>query len=204
MIEGTGAAFCTGADLPDAQTECIATAALIDAANPLILTIIDYRVPVIAAVHSPAAGFGVSLALACDLVLAAESGYFLLAFTKVGLMPDGGATELVATSIGRARAMRMALLAERISAREAFECGLISHTCPDEAFDSTLEKMLHTLGHGPFDALRHTKDTIDQTTLTGLDAAFGRERSGQVELITSPDFAEGSAALRSKRPAMFR
>lgn len=103
VLEGEGKAFCTGADLADVTLSGPPSADTIDAANALVQTIREFPFPVVAAVRGPAAGVGVSLALACDLVLAAESSYFLLAFTKVGLMPDGGATALVAASIGRAR-----------------------------------------------------------------------------------------------------
>lgn len=121
VLTGAGGAFCTGADLSttttnDRPTAATIDAATIDAANRTVAVIRAFPRPVVGAVNGPAAGVGVSLALACDLTVATKSSYFLLAFTKVGLMPDGGATALVAASIGRARAMKMALLAERLPA----------------------------------------------------------------------------------------
>lgn len=203
VLEGEGKAFCTGADLADVTLSGPPSADTIDAANALVQTIREFPFPVVAAVRGPAAGVGVSLALACDLVLAAESSYFLLAFTKVGLMPDGGATALVAASIGRARAMRMALLAERLSARDAFDCGLVSHVCEDDAFAVELADLTHRLVAGSSPAFRFTKKAINDATLTELGDAFTRERIGQIDLLGSGDFAEGVAAFQEKRAAVF-
>ncbi|KXF53087.1 enoyl-CoA hydratase [Rhodococcus sp. SC4] len=121
VLTGAGGAFCTGADQSttttnDRPTAATIDAATIDAANRTVAVIRAFPRPVVGAVNGPAAGVGVSLALACDLTVATKSSYFLLAFTKVGLMPDGGATALVAASIGRARAMKMTLVAERLPA----------------------------------------------------------------------------------------
>lgn len=203
VLEGAGRAFCTGADLADAVLSGPPSADTIDAANDVARAIRSFPAPVIAAVRGPAAGVGVSLALACDLTVAAESSYFLLAFTKVGLMPDGGATALVAASIGRARAMRMALLAEKLPARDALDSGLISQVFPDDTFDDDLAVLLQRLGSGPGKAFQQTKDAINDATLTELDSAFERERAGQISLLASADFAEGVAAFQGKRAAVF-
>ena len=109
------------------------------AANQAVRAIVELPKPVVAVVHGPAAGVGVSLALACDVVLASEKAYFLLAFTKIGLMPDGGASALVAASIGRTRAMRMALLAERLPAADAFDVGLVSAVYPADELDAAVD-----------------------------------------------------------------
>ncbi|MFE4500341.1 enoyl-CoA hydratase [Rhodococcus sp. NPDC056743] len=203
VLEGAGRAFCTGADLADAVLSGPPSADTIDAANDVARAIRSFPAPVIAAVRGPAAGVGVSLALACDLTVAAESSYFLLAFTKVGLMPDGGATALVAASIGRARAMRMALLAEKLPARDAFDSGLISQVCPDDTFDDELAVLIQSLSGGPGKAFHQTKDAINDATLTELESAFERERAGQISLLVSADFAEGVAAFQGKRAAVF-
>lgn len=203
VLEGEGRAFCTGADLADVTLSGPPSAATIDAANALVQAIRQFPFPVVAAVRGPAAGVGVSLALACDLVLAAESSYFLLAFTKVGLMPDGGATALVAASIGRARAMRMALLAERLSAQDAFDSGLISHVCHDDAFAAELADLTQRVVAGSSSAFRFTKNAINDATLTELVGAFARERTGQIDLLGSDDFAEGVAAFQEKRTPVF-
>jgi enoyl-CoA hydratase len=140
--------------------------------------------PVVAAVNGPAAGVGVSLALACDVTVATESSYFLLAFTKVGLMPDGGATALVAASIGRARALKMALLADRMPATEAVSAGLIAGVYPDDEFASAIKGITDRLATGPADAYRWTKDAIQrchphrarQRVGPGMEGAVGTAR----------------------------
>jgi enoyl-CoA hydratase len=143
------------------------------------------------------------LALACDVVLASEKAFFLLAFTKIGLMPDGGASALVAAAIGRIRAMRMALLAERITATEALEYGLVSAVYRHDDLESEATKVIATLVSGPAVALRKTKQAINAATLTELDAAIDREVEGQLGLIKSRDFAEGTKAFQQRRAANF-
>jgi enoyl-CoA hydratase len=145
----------------------------------------------------------VALALACDVVLASEKAFFLLAFTKIGLMPDGGASALVAAAVGRIRAMRMALLAERITAAEALEYGLVSAVYPHDDLDSAVAEVIHTLMSGPAIALRKTKQAINAATLTELDAAIDRETAGQLILLQSRDFREGTRAFQERRKADF-
>ena len=203
ILTGAGRAFCTGADLGGLDTSAPPSSATIDAANRAAAAIRAFPRPVIGAVNGPAAGVGVSLALACDLTIATESSYFLLAFTKVGLMPDGGATALVAASIGRARALKMALLAERLPAREALAAGLIADVYPDDEFAATVDSLARRLADGPSEAFHFTKDAVNDATLVELDNAFVRERSGQIDLLAAPDFQEGVAAFLEKRPAVF-
>ncbi|HXO50648.1 MAG TPA: enoyl-CoA hydratase-related protein, partial [Mycobacterium sp.] len=117
-LTGAGRAFCSGGDLTGGDTR-----GAVLAANEVIRAITALPKPVVAGVHGPAVGFGCPLALACDLVVAARSAFFQLAFSQVGLMPDGGASALLPASIGRARATRMALTAEKVSAAVAFEWG---------------------------------------------------------------------------------
>ena len=148
-------------------------------------------------------GVGVSLALSCDVVLASEKAFFLLAFTKIGLMPDGGASALVAAAIGRIRAMRMALLAERISAADALDFGLVSAVYPADELEAGVAKVIDTLVSGPAVALRKTKQAINAATLTELDNAIGRESEGQRVLVTSRDFAEGTKAFQQRRAPEF-
>jgi enoyl-CoA hydratase len=127
----------------------------------------------------------------------------MLAFTKIGLMPDGGASALVAAAVGRLRAMRMALLAERIPAAEALQWGLVSAVYPAEQFDAEVDKVLATLAAAPAVALRKTKDAVNVATLTELDSALEREVAGQTQLIAARDFAEGTAAFRQRRSPNF-
>jgi enoyl-CoA hydratase len=199
VVTGTGRAFSSGAALgPDLDG-----AATLDGANRLVRAMTRTPVPVISAVNGIAAGVGVSIAIAADITLAKSSGYFLLAFVNLGLMPDGGATELVAASIGRARANRMAMLGERLSADDAAEIGLIYKSLDDEAYDAELAMLVDKLGSGPTVALGTMKAAIAATTLTHLDEALDREREGQLALFSTADFAEGGQAFLEKRKAGF-
>ena len=126
----------------------------------------------------------------------------MLAFTKIGLMPDGGASALIAASVGRHRAMRMALLAERIYAAEALDWGLVTAVYPAEEFDAEVDTVIATLMSGPAVALRKTKQAINAATLTELEAALEREkRGGDLALLESDDFKEGTKAFKQRRPA---
>jgi enoyl-CoA hydratase len=145
-LGGAGRGFCSGAGM---SADDVAGGGpgreIIAEANRAIRAITALPRPVVAVVQGPAAGVGVSLALACDLVLASDKAFFMLAFTQVGLMPDGGASALIAAAIGRIRAMRMALLAERLPATEALSAGLITAVYPAEEFDAEVDKVVSKL-----------------------------------------------------------
>ena len=201
VITGAGRGFSSGADVgPDGSAPGLDT---LDAANALAETIAASPRIVIAAVNGVAAGVGCSIALTCDLVVAKESASFMLAFTKIGLMPDGGASLLVPAAVGRARAMRMALLAEKIPASVAQEWGLISHVVSDEGYEAEVESLIAQVASGAPLALAATKKAVNQASIELLTAALGREREGQGALLASSDFAEGMAAFQQKRPAEF-
>lgn len=205
-LAGTGRGFCSGAGISgddQAQKTVDGPASVLDAANDAVRAIVNLPQPVVAAVHGAAAGVGVSLALACDVVLASDNAYFMLAFTKIGLMPDGGASALVAAAVGRTRAARMALLAEKVSAREAYDWGLAAAVYPADEFDAEVDRVLTTLKSGPAVALRKTKHAINAATLTEFEPALGREREGQLSLLSSPDFIEGITAFQQRRKASF-
>ena len=201
---GAGRGFCSGASM---SADDVANGGpgteIIAEANRAIRAIVALPRPVVAVVHGPAAGVGVSLALACDLVLASDKAFFMLAFTQVGLMPDGGASALVAASIGRTRAMRMALLAERLPAAEALSAGLATAVYPVENFDAEVDKVIAKLVAGPAVAYAKTKDSINAATLTELDAALEREFHGQSALLRSHDFVEGATAFQQRRAPNF-
>ncbi|MDM7489341.1 enoyl-CoA hydratase-related protein [Rhodococcus sp. CSLK01-03] len=203
VLSGAGRAFCTGADLSGDDLEHGSAGSTLDAANRAVAAIQAFPRPVVGAVNGPAAGVGVSLAIACDLTVATASSYFLLAFTRVGLMPDGGATALVAASIGRARALQLALLARPLAATAAAEIGLIADAFPDEEFRSSVDALVNELAEGPRTAYAYTKRAINEATLGGLDQAFAREYAGQSALLAGPEFAEGAAAFLAKRRADF-
>jgi enoyl-CoA hydratase len=203
-LGGSGRGFCSGAGMSDDDlADAGPGSEIIAAANRAILAITALPRPVVAIVHGPAAGVGVSLALACDIVLASEKAFFMLAFTRVGLMPDGGASALVAAAIGRIRAMRMALLAERIPAAEAVSWGLATAVYPAEDFEVQVGKVISKLVAGPTVAYAKTKDAINATTLTELDPALEREFRGQSVLLRSHDFIEGATAFQQRRTANF-
>ena len=203
VIAGNGPGFCAGADIgADADGDAIDRfdVRALDRANRLVRAVVGLDVPVVAAVHGVAAGVGCSLALACDLVVAAEGASFLLPFTGIGLMPDGGATATVAASVGRARAMRMALLAEPLPAPEAYAAGLVSHLVPDpDAVRATVEELVQRLLAGPPLAYAATKRAVNAATLGHLEMALERERTGQTVLLRTADAAEGMRAFSERR-----
>lgn len=206
VLDHEGKAFCAGLDLSVADALAASRSeaeATIDAANDIVRAIVESPKPVVALVRGAVAGVAVSIVLAADLAVCHESAYFSLAFTKVGLMPDGGATALVAAAIGRARALRMALLAEPLSAAEAEAAGLISHLVRGDAFDREAARLLDILACGPAVAVAQTKEAINAAALHELDAAFVRERTGQTSLLGAADFNEGAAAFRERRAPRF-
>ena len=204
VIRGSGAAFSAGADLSGTDAHENFDVSALDRANRIIRAIMMLPKPCVAAVNGVAAGVGCSAALACDLVVAAESASFLLAFARIGLMPDGGASATVAASIGRARAMRMALLGEAMPAKEAYDAGLVSHLAADEQFDETVSKLVHRLASGPPLAYAATKKAVNAATLDRLEQALEQERTGQTVLLRTADAAEGMRAFSEKRRPAFR
>jgi enoyl-CoA hydratase len=203
LLTGAGNAFSCGADLAGADPHEDFDVTSLDRANRIVRAIVALHQPCVAAVRGVAAGVGCSTALACDLVVAAESASFLLAFSRIGLMPDGGATATVAASVGRARAMRLALLGEALSAREAYAAGLASHLVADRDLDDTVAGILARLAAGPSLAFTATKRAVNAATLGGLHEALERERTGQTLLLRTEDAAEGMRAFVEKRPPRF-
>lgn len=200
---GAGRGFSSGAGIgAEDEVDGVQTDIIVEA-NRAIRAIAALPRPVVAVVQGPCAGIGVSLALACDLVVASDKAFFLLAFTKIGLMPDGGASALVAAAVGRIRALRLALLAERLSAADALEWGLVSAVYPAEEFDAEVDKLLATVLAGPAAAFSKTKHAINAATLTELDATLDREYVGQSILLNAHDFREGARAFQERRPAVF-
>jgi len=204
VLTGTGVAFSAGADLTGEAPQERYDAAAVDAANQLVRAVLDCDKPVVCGLNGVAAGVGMSLALACDLVVAKASAALTLGFTKIGLMPDGGATATVVAAVGRARAMRLALLSELIGAQEAFDEGLVSHVFSDEEYDDGLAGLVRRLASGPPLAQAATKKAVNAASLAALPEAFERERSGQSVLLRSADAAEGMKAFNDKRRPVFR
>jgi enoyl-CoA hydratase/carnithine racemase len=199
LLSGAGRAFCSGGDLTGGDT-----AGAAEAANRVVRAITSLPKPVVAGVHGGAVGFGCALALSCDLVVAAPSAYFQLAFTRVGLMPDGGASALLPGLIGRARSARMAMTAERVSAATAFEWGMISYLSGDGDYQSVLADVLRSVSSGPTLAFGWTKRALAAATLTELEPVQAIEAKGQLALIDTADFREGARAFRERRTPDFR
>ena len=206
VLSGEGRAFCSGADLgvddvfgPDdgPGTETIL------AANRVVRALRGMPQPTVAAVNGPAAGVGCSLALGCDLVVAAESAYFYLVFTNIGLMPDGGATGLVPASLGRSRALQLALVPEKLPAGRAHEWGLVHRVVPDDGLAPAVAELTERLLAGPPRAYAATKRAINGFTLAGLEAAMAAEVEGQSDLLKRADFREAVAAFGEKRRPTF-
>lgn len=199
LLTGAGRGFCSGGDLTGGDT-----AGAADAANRVVRAITSSPKPVIAGVHGAAVGFGCALALACDLVVAAPSAYFQLAFTRVGLMPDGGSCALLPALIGRGRAARMAMTAERVSAATAFEWGMISYLTGDGDYQAVLADVLRSVSGGPTLAFGWIKRALAAATLTELEPVQAVEAEGQLALIDTADFREGARAFRERRTPDFR
>ena len=203
VLRGAGRAFCAGADISTEDAPMRLDVRALDRANRIVRAITRCDKPVVAVVQGAAAGVGCSIALACDLCVAGESASFLLAFARIGLMPDVGSTASVAASIGRARAMRMALLGEPLTGREAYDAGLVSHLADDEAFGGVVDRVVGRLAAGPPLAQAATKRAVNAATLAGLDDALERERTGQTILLGTADAAEGMRAFSAKRRPVF-
>src|SRR6266568_155588 len=159
--------------------------------------------PVIAAVNGPAAGIGLSLALACDLVVAAESAFFQLAFVNIGLVPDGGSSLFVPSRVGFARAAELAMLGERLDARTALDWGLVNRVWPDEEFPAQTRALLDRLANGATQSYAGTKRQLNRWLYEQMDAQLEFEAGIQREMSASGDFAEGIAAFAEKRPPRF-
>jgi 2-(1,2-epoxy-1,2-dihydrophenyl)acetyl-CoA isomerase len=208
VLTGAGRAFSSGADLkggvelggngvPDVLT------LLRDSYNPVILRVRTGPKPVIAAVNGPAAGIGCSLALASDLIVAADSAYFLLAFVNIGLGLDGGASLTLPARVGQARAFEMAYLGERIPASQALSWGMINQVVPAAELQDTVSALAGRLAAGPPGSYATIKRTINDRAYEGFDELLDLEAVLQQERAESADFAEGVRAFTEKRPSQF-
>jgi 2-(1,2-epoxy-1,2-dihydrophenyl)acetyl-CoA isomerase len=207
-ITGAGRAFSTGADLkagfePSPQGHPDVESRLREIYHPIIAGIRHMPKPVLAAVNGPAAGIGCSLALACDLIVARESAYLMLAFVNIGLVPDGGSSLLVPSRVGYARAAEMAMLGERVPARQALEWGLVNRVVADDEFDAEVDALAERLATGPTTSYAGTKFQLNSWLYSRMDEQLALEASIQQEAAASGDFAEGVQAFLDRRPARF-
>jgi 2-(1,2-epoxy-1,2-dihydrophenyl)acetyl-CoA isomerase len=210
MLTGVGRAFCSGADLKDAMAQAAANhgpldnkATLVEAYNPIVTAIREMAKPVLTAVNGPAAGAGLSLALAGDLVVAAESAYFTLAFVNIGLVPDAGASLFVPSRVGFARAAEMALLGEPVTATRAADIGLINAAWPDAEFAARADALLERLSNGPTRSYAGSKRELNHWLYTRMPEHLALEAELQGELADSKDFREGVTAFLEKRRPTF-
>ncbi len=205
VLTGAGRGFCSGQDLTDAggldATGFEAT--LNDEYVPMIRAITEAPVPVIAAVNGVAAGAGANLALACDLVIAAESATFIQAFTRIGLIPDAGGTSFLPRRVGLQRAMGAALLAEPVSARQAESWGMIWEAVPDDRFAEVVSSRAEKLASGPTGAYAALKQALRGAFDQSLEAQLATEARLQGVCGASDDFREGVAAFVAKRKPKF-
>jgi 2-(1,2-epoxy-1,2-dihydrophenyl)acetyl-CoA isomerase len=207
LITGAGRAFSSGADLreargPDSDRPDTYTL-LTERYHPIIMGIRTMPKPVVAAVNGVAAGIGLSLALSCDLVVSAESAYFVLAFVNVGLVPDGGSSVLVPSRIGFARAAELAMLGSRLSSERALDWGLINRVWPDADLMPQAEDLISQLANGPTGSYAGTKRQLNAWLYRGIEDQLELEARIQLERSHSADVAEGIAAFAAKRAPDF-
>lgn len=205
VLTGAGRGFCSGQDLTDAEgLEAAGFVAILnDEYVPMIRAITEAPVPVIAAVNGAAVGAGANLALACDLVVAAESAVFLQAFTRIGLIPDAGGTSFLPRRVGLQRAMGAALLAEPVTARQAEAWGMIWEAAPDDRFAEVVAACAMKLASGPTGAYAALKQALRGAFDQSLEEQLVLEARLQGVCGESADFREGVAAFLGKRPANF-
>jgi len=206
VITGEGRGFCSGANLAEAANgrsgERSAGDALETAYHPMLRKLRDCRLPVVTAVNGAAAGIGMSIALMGDLIVAARSAYFMQAFARIGLVPDGGSTWLLPRFIGLARARELSLLAEKLPAETALEWGLINRVFDDTSLMEEAMKLAVRLAEGPA-SLALVRRLYWDSPHNTFEQQIDLERQSQQRAGRTKDFVEGVSAFLQKRPAKF-
>ncbi|MGH1453051.1 MAG: enoyl-CoA hydratase-related protein [Paracoccaceae bacterium] len=205
VITGDGRAFCSGQDLSDRAnaSNMDMERTLRDEYGPMIRAIYDCPIPTISAVNGAAAGAGANLALAADIVIASESAYFMQAFARIGLIPDAGGTYWMTRSMGMAKAMGAALFADKVTARQADDWGLIWEAVPDAEFAAVWQARAQQLASGPTAAYQGIKTSIRSAFNNTIEQQLDLEGKLQGACGKTRDFQEGVVAFLEKRPAKF-
>jgi 2-(1,2-epoxy-1,2-dihydrophenyl)acetyl-CoA isomerase len=210
VLTGAGRAFSSGADLkdfsggmttPDGRPDVYRT--LTERYHPIMKAIREMPKPVLASVNGAAVGIGCSLALCCDLIVASESAYFLLAFVNIGLVPDGGSSLFVPSRIGMARASELSMLGERLPAGRALEWGLINRVSPDGELEAQSAALAARLAAGPTRSYAGSKRQLNSWLYARMDEQLELEAQIQREMAGSDDFLEGAMAFVERRDARF-
>ena len=209
VLTGAGRGFCAGADLSDpgrgAGGEAADSGSALDKFfNPVIRIMRTMPKPIVAAVNGPAAGVGMSFALASDIAIAARSASFLQAFARIGLLPDGGSTWFLPRLVGEQRARALAMLAPKIPAEQAKAWGLIWDVVDDAELMPTASALARKLADGPTLALARIKEAMNRSAGNDIDRQLDVERDFQRELGRSEDFREGVSAFLAKRAPAFK
>lgn len=209
LIHGEGRAFCSGADLAARGERSVsggegAFQALTGSYNPTMLKLARLSVPIVTAVNGPAAGIGCSLALAGDFCVMGESAYLLQAFVNIGLVPDGGASWMLARLVGKARATEMMLLGERVHGPKAAEWGLVHKSVADDTVMAEAMALAHRLAAGPTMALGLMRQGLAEALDGDYAAALQREAENQRTAGNSADAMEGGASFLMKRKPVFQ
>jgi 2-(1,2-epoxy-1,2-dihydrophenyl)acetyl-CoA isomerase len=208
LITGAGRGFSSGADLKEQRGSGDGGlpdlgARLEEIYHPIITELREMPKPVVAAVNGPAVGIGCSLALAADLIVAAESAYFLLAFVNIGLVPDGGSTAFIPGRVGYARAAEMAMLGERVPAQQALDWGLVNQVVADGELESASTALLERLANGPTRSYAGAKRLLNRRVYADLAGQLDAEAEVQRSQGQSKDFVEGVIAFVEKREPSF-
>ena len=208
LVTGAGRGFSSGADLkagfevaadgkPDVHTP------LTERYHQIITGLRHMPKPVVAAVQGPAVGIGCSLAVCADLIIAAESAYFMLGFVNIGLVPDGGSSVFIPARIGFTRAIEMAILGDRVPARQALEWGLVNRVVADDELVGAADELVDRLAAGPTASYAGSKRQLNRSVFGGMHDQLAFEAEIQQQMARSEDLVEGITAFVEKRPARF-
>lgn len=204
VLTGEGKAFSAGGDLSSMNdVSAVSGRKRLQSGHEMIRSILNLEKPVIAAVNGAAAGAGVSLALACDLIIAKRSSFFIQSFAKIGLVPDLGSIHFLPRLIGRNRALELMFLGEKVTAEQAHAIGLINRVVDDEAFDDEVYALAATIADGPDMALGLMKKLVNRSVLAEIDETFELEGFAQGMCFESDNFKEGVSSFFEKRKPLF-